>query len=311
MKKNQNIPAHSYNEFIENVQHAHGELPVPLDPRFPLVLTRFEFMNEIAQADYPHSHDCYEVLYIAEGEGTHIIDFEPYPIQPPVFYFLSKDQVHFWQLTKPLKGFALLLSEEFLGFPSSNIVRAHDLSFFHHVGQAPHLSVDEKQFTITRGLFEGIEQEFNNEKARSISVLRAYLHILLTQLNRLYIIGLPDEHSRATSSMVRQFKQLVSEHFLKEQSIQDYAVRMGISASHLRDTIKAVTGHAPGHIIREKVILETKRLLAHSNLTVAEIGYDLNFEDSSYFGRFFKRETGISPVAFRRQIREQYLIAPE
>ena len=77
--------------------------------------------------------------------------------------------------------------------------------------------------------------------------------------------------SRATSSMVRQFKQLVSEHFLKEQSIQDYAVRMGISASHLRDTIKAVHRTLlPGHIIREKVILETKRLLAHSNLTVAE-----------------------------------------
>lgn len=308
MQKKKNIPSHSYNEFTENMQYAHGRLPLSRDLPFPLVLTRFEAMNEIAQADYPHSHDCYEVLYISEGEGTHVIDFEPYPIQPPVFYFLSKDQVHFWQLSKPLKGFALLLSEEFLGFPSSNIVRAHDLSFFHHVGQVPHLSVDEKQLMMTCGLLEGIEQEFHNENARSLSVLRAYLHILLTQLNRLYIVDLPDEQSQKTSSVVRQFKQLVSEHFLTAQSVQEYAVKMGLSTGHLRDTVKAVTGHAPGHIIREKIILEAKRLLAHSNLTVAEIGYDLNFEDASYFGRFFKRETGISPVAFRKQIREQYLI---
>lgn len=228
-----------------------------------------------------------------------------------MFYFLSKDQVHFWQLTKPLKGFALLLSEEILGFPSSNIVIAHDLSFFHHVGQAPHLSVNKKQFKMMSSLFKGIEQEFYNENARSLSGLRAYLHILLTQLNRLYIVELPEEQSQATSSMVRQFKQLVSEHFLAKQSVQDYAGRMGISASHLRDTIKAVTGHTPGHIIRGKLILEAKRLLAHSNLTVAEIGYELNFDDSSYFGRFFKRETGMSPAAFRRQIREQYKISPE
>jgi len=138
-----------------------------------------------------------------------------------------------------------------------------------------------------------------------------YLHIMLKKLNRLYIVDHPDEHSARTSSLVRHFNQLVSEHFLTEHSVQDYARRIGISTSHLRDTVKAVTGYAPGQIIRQKLVLEAKRLLSHSNATVADIGYRLNFKDPSYFGRFFKRETGMCPVAFRQQIREQYQVVLE
>jgi AraC family transcriptional regulator, transcriptional activator of pobA len=309
MKKNQDIPLHNYKESIDKIENVDGEPILSLDPQFPFALTKFEAISKLAQADYPHSHDSYEILYISEGEGNHIIDFEPYPIQPNVFYFISKGQVHFWQLTKPLKGYALLFPEEFLGFPSSDIIRAHDFTFFDHVGHAPFLAVDQEHLKMTGRLLGDIEQEFYNENEQSITVLRSYLHILLTKLHRLYIADHPDESSEATSSLVREFNQLVSEHFLKEHSVQDYADRIGISASHLRDSVKAVTGHAPGHIIRQKLVLEAKRLLANSSETVAEIGYHLNFDDPSYFGRFFRRETNMSPAAFRKQIRGKYQIA--
>ena len=220
-KNNTDIPFHYYNEAAENVQCEQGEPLLSLDPQFPFTITQFEIMNASAQADYPHRHDCYEVLYICGGEGAHIIDFEPHPIQSPVFYFLSKDQVHFWQLEKPLKGYALLFPEEFLGFPSQSVIRAQDLAFF-------------------------------------------------------------------------------------QQAVQDYANMIGISSSHLTDTVKAVTGFTPGQLIRQKLALEAKRLLVHSNATVAEIGYRLNFYDASYFGRFFKREVGMSPAAFRQLTREKY-----
>ncbi len=268
-------------------------------------------MNALAQADYPHRHDYYEVLYICDGEGTHIIDFEPYPVQPPVFYFLSQGQIHFWQLRKPLKGYALLFPEEFLGFPSSDLIRAHDFTFFHHVGHAPYLSVGQEHLTMISGLLEGIEQEFHNENARSLSVLRAYLHILLTQLHRLYLVDHPDEHSRQHRHWCVNLNNWYQNIFSQNIQFRIMPGESGSAPAILETLLKHVTGYAPGHFIRQKLILEAKRLLAHSNATVAEIGYRLNFEDSSYFGRFFKRETGMSPVAFRQQIREQYQIAPE
>ncbi|WP_419662899.1 putative transcriptional regulator, AraC family [Desulfosarcina variabilis str. Montpellier] len=125
-----------------------------------------------------------------------------------------------------------------------------------------------------------------------------------------FILDHPDEHSSKTSSLVPQFKRLVSKIFLTKHSVQDYARRIGISTSHLRNTAKTVTGYAPGHIIRKKLVLETKRLLSHGNATVAEIGYRLSFKDQSYFGRFFKRESGMNPATYRRQIRKQYQVVP-
>jgi len=311
MKKNKDIPLHSFKDTVDNVQSSQGKQLESLDPEFPFVMTSFGAMNKSAQADYPHRHDCYEVLYISEGEGTHIIDFEPYPVKPNTFYFLSKDQIHFWQLSKPLNGNALLFTEEFLGIPSSNIIRAHDFSFFHDVGQVPYLSIDKKASSMIDGLLDGIEKEFHHETARSLSVLRAYLHILLTQLHRLYNVNHPESHAKTTSPIARQFSQLVSEHFISQHSVKDYANRIGISTSHLTDTIKAVTGQSPGNIIRQKLAVEAKRLLVQSNASIAEIGYQLNFEDSSYFGRFFKRETGISPATFRQSTREKYQISSE
>lgn len=310
MKKRQEIPSHNYDEAVDNVQRKQGKPLLSLDPQFPFALTRFEFMSANSQADYPHRHDYYEVLHLCEGEGTHIIDFEPYPVRPPVFHFLSKGQIHYWQLRKPLKGFALIFTEAFLGFPTSDVLREQDSALFHHVGHAPCLSVGREHSEMIGQLIEGMEREFHNEKERSLTVLRAYLHILLTKLNRLYRLDRRDDGSATTLSLVRHFKQLVSEHFLEAHSVQDYAERIGVSTSHLRDTVKAVTGYAPGHIIRQQLILEAKRLLAHSSETVAEIGYHLNFDDASYFGRFFKRETGTSPIAFRQQIQEQYQIVP-
>ena len=308
MKKKADIPFHSYNEAVAKVQHADRMPHQPSNPQFPFLFTKFELMKALNQADYAHRHDCYEVLYICEGAGTHIIDFEPYPIQPPMFFFLSKDQVHYWDVKKPLKGYALLFPEEFIALPSSSILRTHDFAFFHQVGQMPCLSVVQENLTVINGLFAGIEQEYHHENARSLSSLRSYLHILLTQLNRLYTSNHSDKHSVATSSLVYQFERLVSEHFITDHSAQDYAEKIGVNTNHLTDTIKAETGYTPGQLIRQKLILEAKRLLVHSPITVAEIGYRLNFEDSSYFGRFFKRETGMSPLIFRQQTREQYQV---
>ena len=92
------------------------------------------------------------------------------------------------------------------------------------------------------------------------------------------------------------------------RSVSAYAKKIGVSAGHLTDTVKEVTGSSPGKIIRQAIILEAKRLLAHTDLTVSQTCYTLSFDDPSYFGRFFKRETGQSPESFRKSIREKYHI---
>lgn len=311
MQQSQDIPAHIYADTFESIRQSLGPTLKSLAPQFPFLLLRFEQTDSDSQAEYAHRHDYYEVLYIEEGAGQHFIDFESYPVQPNTFYFLSKDQIHFWELTRPLKGYALLFPETFLAFPLSNVVRAHDTDFFHQVAQSPYLTLDTKSAETFGALLEEMELEFSNEDARSLTALRSYFHILLTKLNRLYTAKQTDSNSARLPSLVNQFEQLVAQHYLTDHSVKDYAKRLGVSSSHLRDTVKAATGHAPGHKIRQQLALEAKRRLAHDNATVAEIGYRLNFEDASYFARFFKRETGMSPIAFRQQFREKHQVVTE
>ena len=85
-----------------------------------------------------------------------------------------------------------------------------------------------------------------------------------------------------------------------------YADQLGVTVSHLSGSVKAVTGLTPGQLIRQEVVLEAKRLFTHTDLTSAEIGHRLSFDDPSYFGRFFKRETAMTTMQFRESIAINY-----
>ena len=76
--------------------------------------------------------------------------------------------------------------------------------------------------------------------------------------------------------------------------------------SHLNNIVKAVTGQTPGQLIRQEVVLEAKRLFTHTDLTSAEVSLRLSFDDPSYFGRFFKRETTMTTTQFREGIAKNY-----
>lgn len=296
MGKSQDILVHAFNTSPEE------EIPfstITLDQKCSQIL-----------AESPHRHTFYEILYITGGDGTHLIDFEPYFLQPPTFYFISPGQIHFWQLHSPLEGRAIMFSEDFLIFPSSNLRKVDEAGFFHTVGEAPELCLEQEHAVKIDQLLHSIEQEYQSEVISRASVLRAYLHILIVQLQRLFIMACPKQNSAYESVLVRKFKHLVAEHFVTERSIQAYAEKIGVSASHLSNILKSMTGWSPGQLIRHEIALEAKRLLVHTELTVAEVGYRLNFKDPSYFGRFFKRETGMNPTLFRQQLREKYQIFP-
>lgn len=261
----------------------------------------------LSGADYPHRHTFYEILYYTGGDGTHIIDFEPYRHTAPVVYFISPGQVHFWKLMCPLEGYALVLKEDFLLMTDSGQGKFHEFHFFHGVNDNPFLYLNKMQAAIIDTHIQSIWNEYKTAGFSRASVLRAQVHILVVQLQRMYNLNENMEDKRYRKSiLVRKFVKLVSQCFIHQRSVQYYADSLSITVAHLSDTVKNITGASPGQIIRKEVVLEAKRLLAHTDLDVAEIGYRLTFEDPSYFGRFFKRETGIRPRVFREQIQREY-----
>ncbi len=288
---NQDIPLHTFRMGIDT---AHEEIPFEY--------LSFDEAPALAQASYPHRHNFYEILYVTQGQGTHYIDFNAYPIEPNTFYFISPGQVHYWRTTVPIEGDILLFTDDFLMLAPTDFMVLHELSFFHTVEGNPTLQLNELERITVSKLYRTIASEFKTFDFRAASVLRAYLHILLVQIQRICEIQeskAGNRHLKNSQNLTRQFKQLITKQVISDLSVQDYASQLGVSVNHLNKTVKSATGYTPGQLIRQEVILEAKRLFQHTDLTATEVSYRLGFDDPSYFGRFFKREVGISPGKFR------------
>nr|WP_320118914.1 helix-turn-helix domain-containing protein [uncultured Marinifilum sp.] len=308
MHSKEDLPFHYYSETHEYVNITDGHPVLSIDPNFPFVMTQYDLMNVRAQAATPHRHDYFEILFVEDGAGEHIIDYELHEIKSPVFYFLTRGQIHFWNLKKPLNGKVLLFPREFLIPPASAFNHEGDLAIFNSLSKAPFVCVNDKDLPKINEIFINIKAEYSRKADRDLSMLRAYVHILLITLFRIYAKKQSKNILDTSNTMVRKFRQLVSENYLTIRNVQEYSDLIGISTTHLRDTVKNVTGYSPGQLIRQEIIFEAKRRLANTEATTAEIGYGLNFEDTSYFSRFFKRETGKSPSNYRKEIRKKYKI---
>ena len=98
----------------------------------------------------------------------------------------------------------------------------------------------------------------------------------------------------------------MEEHFIQYHKVNEYAELLNVTPNHLSETIKKITGKTAGEVIHQRLILEAKRRLLHSSISAKELAYALNFNDPSYFSRFFKANTDLSPEGFRNEIRKKY-----
>ena len=112
---------------------------------------------------------------------------------------------------------------------------------------------------------------------------------------------LADESQHSDVQFLRRFSKLVEQYYKTHHTVADYAELLFVTPKNLSKKIGLISKSTPNDIIKDRIILESKRLLAHTNMTVKEIAYSLNYDDDAYFVRFFTKNTGISPTSFRRQ----------
>ena len=281
---NQDIPLHTFRSGLETTHKG-----------IPLEYLNFSDKPALTQSTNPHRHDFYEVLYITGGMGTHFIDFNAYPIEPHTFYFISPGQVHYWETVVPIEGNILIFTDDFLLLAPADYMVLHELSFFHSVEGSPTLQLNESDHLQVTSLFRVIAEEFKVHDFRAASVLRSYLHILLVQIQRICEIqeaNAGNGQDKIAQKLTRQFKQLITKPFATKRSVRDYADQLSITVNHLNKTVRATTGFTPGQLIRQEIVLEAKRLFQHTDLTATEVGYRLDFDDPSYFGRFLNVKLG-------------------
>lgn len=248
---------------------------------------------------WAHRHTFYEIAYIVEGRGSHLIDFQTYPLKPATMYFLRPEQVHAWIYDSPIAGFLITFTDDFLLRNLSADWGSRDQRLLHALADTAEIRLKDADARGMVRLFKAIVEEDTFAQDGCVSVLQAYIHILLVKARRLCPINEERPLSRA-SVLARRFTDLVTERHPAQHTVRDCSETLGVTPGYLAETVKQVTGRTPGQIIRAGQVVEAERLLIHTEKTIAEIAYELGFRDAAYFGRFFKRERGVTPGDFRQ-----------
>lgn len=252
---------------------------------------------------YPHRHDFFEVLYLNRGSGVHVIDGNKYEIKPPCVFFLSPGQAHKLELSHDIEGYIFIFTADFYLLNRRNQNSLIEFPFFYTVHQdnPPLLLTSQSDISFLESLFRRSISELEQNTDYRLDILRSLLDLILISCAARYN---ESEHLAPQGKgliLVKQFLHLIEENHTQNLSISQYADMIGVTANHLTQTVKTLTGKTSSQMIKSKQLLEIKRLLVHTNLTVSEIASQLHFEDQSYFTKFFRRETGTTPLQYRTE----------
>jgi AraC family transcriptional regulator, transcriptional activator of pobA len=257
--------------------------------------------NRHFSVKYPHRHDFFEVLYLLKGSGLHVIDANKYEIKPPCIFFMSPGQAHKLELSNDIEGYIFIFTSDFYLLNRSNQNTLIEFPFFYtiHQDNPPLLLENENDIHFLESLFRQGIAEIRDAGESNTEMLRSILDLILTTCAARYQVTENLLNKGKGQILVKRFFHLVEENHQKNLSMSDYSGMIGVTPNHLTQTVKLLTGKTSSQIIKAKQLLEIKRLLVHTNLSVSEIANQLNFEDQSYFTKFFKRETGFTPIQFR------------
>ena len=289
MNRNEQLPVYSLDNFIP---------PERKSQQFQVEV--FDANRHFA-VKYPHRHDFFEVLYLKKGSGFHVIDGNNYEIKPPCVFFMSRGQAHKLELSQDIEGYIFIFTADFYLLNRTDQNRLIEFPFFYTIHQDnPPLQLEnETDIRFLEDLFRMGIAEITQKADYSAEMLRSLLDLILTTCAARYRVSDNLMNKGKGQILVKRFFHFLEENHRKNLTLNEYAQMIGVTANHLTQTIKQLTGKTSTQIIKDKQLLEIKRLLVHTNLSVSEIAAQLNFDDQSYFTKFFKRETGKTPLQFR------------
>lgn len=249
--------------------------------------------NEFEQ---PHKHDFYMVFFVEKGSGVHNVDFTQYTVKDYQVYFIRAGQVHNWSLDVDTSGFQLMLA-------------ADVITIFSNLGSFPFfeqsvpscLSLDKKQFEEFKIHLHEIELILLDNDVLTKEILLLRLHLMLKLLQKEYLNQFPEHDSSAKpEKIIKGFNMLIDDHFNEESSVNFYADKLNITANYLNILSQKYLKMPASDVIKQRTILEAKRLLTSTDLSIKEIGYQLGFNDNTYFSKVFKKYTGKTPGDFKK-----------
>ena len=245
-----------------------------------------------------HRHTFYHVLLFTKGGGYHTIDFEQFQVTPGQIYFMVPGQVHSWNFEGEVDGYIINFSEHLLPAFLTNANYAELFPFMQGVAKDSVIQLPQQVLPEVIHQFETVLKAVRENKPLANDLVSAQLISLFVTVNN--TIAAPAADVQQQHLVLFNFRKLINTWYAEKRLPREYAAMLYITPNHLNALCQDLLGTTAGDLIRDRVLLEARRLLVNVDISISEIAYKLNFADNSYFSRFFKKYTGTTPEQFRK-----------
>lgn len=246
----------------------------------------------------PIKTQYYRIALFCKGSARIDLGLETYQPQENSVLFGFPGQV--FSLSKPSEDvqiYYMLFKESFM---ADTPLLKELYPFFSYLGMQSFSLSGEEAHEVQQLIFK-INEEVKLRKKDTKRMIQLYIQQIVIIANRAYqrLFPTPEHPNGGGNSLFKRFVKLVGHHFMTLRKVSDYARLLNVSTDHLNRIIKAQSEKTAGELIDEMIFTEAKAYLLHTELSNAEIAYQLAFSDPSHFNKFFKKLANCTPLEFR------------
>ena len=247
----------------------------------------------------PHVHrTLHQLVFVMRGRGVSLAEGAMVEYSPPALVVVPAGTVHGFDFEPGTHGFVVSMTDD---VPREISRREPSIVSLFENPATLEFQGDALRATDLSLSFKMLMREFARPLPGHALALEGLLKVIFANVLRL-------SHASAESVegtvgrrrlLMSRFREVIENAFCEDWSLADYASALNVSQSRLRNACVSVAEQSPMQIVHARVLLEAKRQLMYTSMSVGEIAYALGFDDPAYFTRFFSQRTGISPRAFR------------
>jgi AraC family transcriptional activator of pobA len=273
-----------------------------MDALFRTFTVNEDEVNRIAGiANDPHSHDFEELIIGIQGQLEHFIDFASTTIDAPFVSFVTKGKIH-RVVPRPIDGqvkmYVFRFKSEFI--PETTF----QLYSYYHDHATIQLERGEcfQRLVVLAELIIGEMQRTTPD----YPVIRPLLSALFAMIESERKLSEPvdDPLNKTQNTTFKNFLAILEENFRRPEGVEFYAEKLFMSARNLNTICQNIMNKSVSEMIETRKLIEAKNLLLNSDMTIAEIGFELGYQDKSYFTSVFKKKSGQTPSEFREEMRK-------
>jgi AraC family transcriptional activator of pobA len=245
----------------------------------------------------PGRKDFFEIVWLKNEDALHALKDTDLDAKGDWIYLIPPYRVH--QLNKAGKNGELISFKRDMLEEEDKEFLLDLFKIFNVQGEFSCLRLSETAAVELSEIFSLLEKEYANH---NMIMVKALLKVFLLKLIQV------KEHDFTSQDIhqkrVYEFLMLLESNYQQVRNTDFYAGKLGISSKRLNQILKDKLDKTGMQLIHDRIILEAKRSIIHSEITIKEIAYELGFSDRPYFSRFFKKQTGQTPEEFQKQAKE-------